>query len=158
MLICPLSRHHDRKAFDCGNDDLNRWLVQIATQHKRKLVSKTFVVVEAESSSEIIGYYAISLLELRNEELPADLQQQLPHRVPAFRLGRLAVSTRHQGKKIGEHLLFDAVDRVTRISGEAGGVALVVDAKDSAIEFYRRYGFEVMSDHANKLLLPIRPE
>ena len=158
MLIRPLSKRHDTKGFDCGNDDLNRWLVQIAGQHGKKLVSKTFVAAENETASEILGYYAIGLLELRNEELPANLQQRLPRQVPAFRLGRLAVSSRHQGKKIREFMLFDAIDRVTRISEEAGGVGLVVDAKDSAIGFYQRYGFETMADHPNRMILAIRAE
>ena len=105
MLIRPLSKRHDTKGFDCGNDDLNRWLVQIAGQHGKKLVSKTFVAAENETASEILGYYAIGLLELRNEELPANLQQRLPRQVPAFRLGRLAVSSRHQGKKIRKLLV-----------------------------------------------------
>ncbi len=55
-------------------------------------------------------------------------------------------------------MLFDAIDRVTRISEEAGGVGLVVDAKDSAIGFYRRYGFEIMADHPNRMILAIRAE
>ena len=55
-------------------------------------------------------------------------------------------------------MLFDAIDRVTRISEEAGGVGLVVDAKDTAIGFYRRYGFEIMADHPNRMILAIRPE
>src|SRR6266498_592749 len=99
MFILPLSRRHDRHGFDCGNDDLNRWFIQVASQHKRKLVSKTFVATETESGAEVVGFYAISLLELMNEELPVELQKRLPQRVPAFRLGRLAVSTKHQGKK-----------------------------------------------------------
>lgn len=158
MLILPLSNHHDRNGFDCGNDDLNRWFAQVATQHKRKLVSMTFVAAETAKASEVIGFYAISLFELLNVELPAAYQKRLPHRVPAFRLGRLAIATRYQGKQLGEHILFDAIDRVTRISQEVGGVGLVVDAKASAVSFYQRYGFESMADHPNKMFLPINPE
>ena len=158
MFILPLGKHHDRNGFDCGNDDLNRWFVQVSSQHQRKHVSKTFVATETEFAPEVVGFYAISLLELLNEELPVELQKRLPQRVPAFRLGRLTVATKHQGKKIGEFLLFDAIDRVTRISQEVGGVGLIVDAKDAAIAFYKRYGFEVMTEHPNKMFLPIPPE
>ena len=28
MLILPLNNEHDKKAFDCGETDLNRWLAQ----------------------------------------------------------------------------------------------------------------------------------
>lgn len=157
MLVIPLSNRHDREAFDCGNSDLNRWFREVASQHKRKLVSGTFVVTESALATEVLGFYAISLLELLNDELPTALKKRLPQRVPAFRLGRLAVSVSHRGKRIGEHLLFDAIDRATRVSQEIGGVGVVVDAKDSAVEFYRRYGFAVMPDHPNKLFLAIQP-
>ena len=51
-------------------------------------------------------------------------------------------------------MLFDALERTTRISGEVGGIGLVVNAKHSAVDFYQRYGFEQMADHPQNLFLP----
>jgi predicted GNAT family N-acyltransferase len=90
-----------------------------------------------------------------NADLPASINKRLPEKVPVFRLGRLATAKRHQGNRIGEVMLFDAIDRVTRISTEAGGVGLVVNAKPTAVNFYQQYGFEQMSDHHLNLFLPI---
>lgn len=53
-------------------------------------------------------------------------------------------------------MLFDAIDRATRIAQEIGGIDLVVNSKLSAIVFYRQYGFEQMQDHPRNLFLPIR--
>ena len=61
----------------------------------------------------------------------------MPESVPVFRLGRLATASNHQGKSIGELMLFDAIDRVTRIATEIGG--LLVNAKLSAFDL--QYGF-----------------
>ncbi|MDP3438137.1 MAG: GNAT family N-acetyltransferase [Azonexus sp.] len=72
-----------------------------------------------------------------------------------FRLGRLATAMKHRRNGIGEHLLFDAIDRVTRIAKEVGGIGLVVNAKHSAVEFYQKYGFEQMADHSQNLFLSI---
>ena len=36
MLVLPLNDGHDKKRFDCGDDDLNRWFSQVARQHKEK--------------------------------------------------------------------------------------------------------------------------
>lgn len=155
MRVLSLHDGHDRKGFDCGNDDLNRWFLQTARQHKEKGVSSTFVVVSSESSAEVLGFYAISLAELINADLPAQYQKRLPTRVPAFRLGRLATARPHQRKGIGEYMLFDAIDRVARIAQEIGGVGLVVNAKPSAVSFYERYGFEPMADHPHNLFLQI---
>ena len=154
MLVLPLNDRHDRKGFDCGDADLNGWLSQTARQHKEKGVSSTFVLVAEETSTEVLGFYAISLAELVNADLPAQYRKRLPTRVPVFRLGRLATSLQHRGKGIGEHLLFDAIDRVTRIAQEVGGIGLVVNAKHSAVDFYQQYGFEQMADHTPNLFLP----
>lgn len=155
MIFLPLNSQHDRKAFDCGNDDLNRWFSQVARQHKERGVSSTFVAVADSASPVVLGYYALSVTELVNKELSAHHRKRLPERVPAFRLGRLAVSVHHKGRRIGESLLFDAIDRVTRISKDVGGVGLVVNAKPTAIDFHKQYGFEHMADHPLNLFLPI---
>jgi predicted N-acetyltransferase YhbS len=155
MIFLPLSSQHNRKGFDCGNDDLNRWFKQVARQHKDRGVSSTFVAVADNTSTEVLGYYAITVAELVNTDLPMQHQKRLPARIPVFRLGRLAVSVQHKGQRIGEALLFDAIDRITRISQEVGGTGIVVNAKPTAIEFYKQYGFEQMSDHPLNLFLPI---
>ena len=41
-------------------------------------------------------------------------------------------------------MLFDAIDRVSRIAGEVGGVGLVVNAKPPAVDFYKS-----MTTHAD---------
>jgi GNAT superfamily N-acetyltransferase len=155
MLVLPLSSWHDRDGFDCGDAQLNGWFAQIAKQHKDKGVSSTFVVAATDVGTEVFGFYAISMAELVNGDLPVHSRKRLPARVPVFRLGRLATSKTQQSKGVGEFMLFDAIDRVTRIATEVGGVGLVVDAKPSAVDFYKRYGFEAMADHALHLFLPI---
>ena len=70
-------------------------------------------------------------------------------------LGRLATALSHRGKGIGEFMLFDAIDRATRIASEVGGVGLVVDANPTAVESYQTYGFEQMADHPQNLFLPL---
>jgi GNAT superfamily N-acetyltransferase len=154
MLVLPLNDSHNRKNFDCGDADLNGWLKQTARQHKENGVSSTFVSVANETSVEILGLYAISLAELVNANLPEQYGKRLPDKVPVFRLGRLATALVHRGKGIGEFLLFDAIDRATRVAGEVGGIGLVANAKLSAVDFYQRYGFEPMADHPQNLFLP----
>lgn len=153
MLILPLHVGHDRKGFDCGDAELDAWFAQVARQHKEKGVSATFVAVADATSTEVLGFYAISLAELVTTDLSPPQRKKLPARVPVFRLGRLATARAHQGKGIGEAMLFDAIDRVTRIAAEVGGIGLVVNAKPSAVDFYHRYGFARMTDHPRNLFL-----
>lgn len=155
MLVLPLNNDHDRKEFDCGDEELNAWFAQVARQHKEKGVSSTFVAVADKTRVEVLGFYAISLAELVSTDLPAHYRKRLPAKVPVFRLGRLVTAQGHQGKGIGAFMLFDAIDRVSRIAQEVGGVGIVVNAKPSAIGFYHQYGFEQMADHPRNLFLAL---
>jgi len=113
------------------------------------------VAVETGESAEIFAFYSVSIAELRSDEVPDAWRNKLPHKVPVFRIGRLAVSRAHQGTGLGRLLLANAVSRLTRLSTEIGGVGIIVDAKPEAVDFYRRYGFEQMADHPHNLFLLI---
>jgi predicted GNAT family N-acyltransferase len=70
-----------------------------------------------------------------------------------YRLGRLAVASTSQGRRLDALLLGDAISRIRRVALDVGGVFILVDAKPDAVGFYRQYGFEPMSDHPLKLLM-----
>ena len=77
--------------------------------------------------------------------------------LPATLLGRLAVSQKHRGKKLGRLLLMDALYRTWRTSLEVASLGLVADAiNDSAREFYLHHEFLPLVDHPNRLFLPVR--
>lgn len=157
MQVLPLTGSHDRQGFDCGHQELNGWLWQVARQHQDKGLSKTFVAVREETPNSICGYYALTLAELENRYLPDAWQKKLPRRIPGVRLGRLAVDKQYQGKGLGELLLVDALTRAQRIYTEAGGIGLFVDAIDEqAAGYYRRFGFVASPDNPLLLFLPAK--
>ena len=152
MQVLPLTGNHERLGFDCGRQELNDWLQQVARQHQDKGLSKTFVATREEQPALICGYYALTLAELENRHLPAAWRKKLPRRIPGVRLGRLAIDKDFQGKGLGELLLVDALTRARRIYTDAGGIGLFVDAIDEqAAGYYRRFGFLASPD--NPLLL-----
>ena len=156
MQIQALTGNHNRQAFDSGCQELDNWLKRIARQHQEKGLSKTFVATDAESAEIIFGYYALTLSEIDNAHLPESRRKSLPRRIPGIRLGRLAVHKNHQGKKLGELLLVDALMRTRRIFNEAGGIGLFVDALDlHAVSYYSRFGFESTPDNPLMLFLPV---
>jgi hypothetical protein len=61
---------------------------------------------------------------------------------------------RQKGTGLGELVLFDAIDRISKAAQVVSGVGLVVDAKPAAVEFYLASGFEQMLDPPLKLFLP----
>lgn len=157
MLIVPLTGSHDRQGFDSGRAELNDWLQRVARQHQDKGLSKTFVAVLEDQPEQICAYYALTLTEVDTAALSEQRRRKLPRMIPGVRLGRLAVHQRYQGKRLGEIMLMDAIERVRRITEHAGVVGLFVDAiDDKAAQFYARYGFEAFQDEPLKLFLPVK--
>lgn len=150
-----LRAEHDRKAFSCGVEPLDRYFREQATQDIRRRVSACYVAID-EATSAIAGYYTLAAGGVPLDEMPSQLAKRLPRyaSVPVVRMGRLAVDQHYRGKKLGAALLWDAVLRATR--SEIAAFALVVDAKDTtAADFYRHHGFVALDDEQRRWLLPL---
>lgn len=156
LQISELSGRHDRESFDCGSPELNSYLKEVAGQHVRKSLARVYVVHEDSDPAHIIGFYSLNGCEIQSEELPDPFQGKFPRRIPAVRLGRLAVAVAYQGQGIGERLLFHAMWNVGQVDAIIGAAALLVDAKDEAAKrFYVKYGFLEFPDRPLNLFLPI---
>jgi GNAT superfamily N-acetyltransferase len=150
-------RRHDRKAFSCGVDALDRFLQKHAHQAMRRGVSQTFVLVPVGNTSAIVGFYTLAPAEVLLANLQiSDARPLPPYPVPCFRMGRLARDQRWRGEGIGPLLLGCAVQRCLDAKRSVGGYALVVDAKDAAAAgFYLRHGFRAYRDTPGSLYLPL---
>ena len=149
-------RRHDRAAFDCGVEPLNRYLKVLATQHRSKGIATTFVLVDTDRPTQILGYYALSAAALSFASLEEDDRKGLPaYPIPAVRIGRLAAAS-VRGKGIGELLLQNAIKRILQSRSTLGVYAVVVETKDTAAErFYRRYGFRLCDPQSRQMYLPL---
>ncbi len=152
-----IGRQHDRAGFDCGSPALNEYLRRYARQNHESGGAKTFAAVQADAPARVLGYYSISPASVEFARVPAEVTRRLgAYEVPAFRLGRLAVSTAVQGRQIGSALLFAAGRRALSVAAEVGGVALAIDAKDErAAGWYERFGALRLLDDPLKLVLPL---
>jgi len=150
---------HDREAFDCGEAALNDYLQKTAQQHLQKGIANTYVLVNRAEPRRIIGFFTISFLEVDISEVPAEYRKKLPRtRLPAAKLGRLAVDKRNQGSNYGSLMLADAMRRVAdAIRRVAGVVGLFVDAKNAGVAgYYRKFGFIPLEDNPLFLMLPLQ--
>jgi ribosomal protein S18 acetylase RimI-like enzyme len=151
----PLSDVHDRSSFGCGEEALDRYLRTQATQDIRRRIASCFVAVEV-ATSHLAAYYTIAAAGIPTTELPSDLIKRLPRypTLPAVRIGRLAVDVRFHGRGLGGALLADAVRRT--LQAPPAVFTLLVDAKnDSAVAFYRHYGFLPLASQPKTLFLPL---
>jgi GNAT superfamily N-acetyltransferase len=158
FFLEPLNKHHDRKAFSCGIEPLDKYFRTQARQDIDKKVAATFVLVDSQTS-QIAGFYTLSATTIPMPELPEAIAKRLPRYpfVPATLIGRLAVDKRYQGKKLGEFLLLDALKRSWDQTRQIGAAAVVVDAKnEAALGFYLKMGFIQFRDDPMRLFLPMK--
>lgn len=154
-MVEPLDKKHDRNAFSCGNDALDRYLHEQASQDVRKRVATVFVLTVAHVNI-VIGYYSLSSCSVDLDEWPEALKKKLPRYpvVPVTLLGRLALDKKHHGKGLGEYLLMDALWRCSTVAREIASVAVIVDAADDkARRFYEHYGFCAFPKQSDRLFL-----
>ena len=151
------SKVHDCAGFDCGVPVLNDYLARFATQHRRRGISQTYVLVDPATPALVLGYYTLSAAQIDVAFLSEADRKRLPRfPLPCFRMGRLACSTDQQGKGIGRLLIGCAVDRCLKARAEVAAYALIVDAKDDkAKAFYEHYGFVPCVDQTRTLYLPL---
>jgi predicted GNAT family N-acyltransferase len=148
---------HDCVGFDCGVPALNDYLRKFASQHRRRGVSQTFVLVDDSAPTQVLGYYMLSAAQLEAGSLSDAERKRLPrYPIPCIRMGRLAVSSASRGEGHGRLLIGLAVERCLKARQEVAAYALVVDAKDEiAVEFYRHYGFTACRDAPLTLYLAL---
>jgi len=148
--IEPLAGH-DRKSFDSGSDELDRYFRERATQDMRRRVAACFVAVADDGG--VAGVYTLAATSILLDALPPERARKLPRYplVPAVLLGRLAVSLAHQGRRLGAALVADALLRAGR--AEIAAHAMLVDAKDeNAARFYEHFGFERLPKRPRALI------
>ncbi len=154
--IEPLGKHHDRAAFSCGDEALDRYLRKQARQDHAKDIARVFVAVGPERH-EIAGFYTLSSYTIDLGELPDAQSRRLPRypEIPAALIDRLAVALDHQGQGLGEILLIDALRRIIETGETVASYATVVHAiNERAVGFYTKYGFIPYPNHPNHLFLP----
>lgn len=153
----PISKAHDREAFDCGETELNEFLLRHARQSHEKGGAKTFVATPIDDGKRVLGFYSLSPASIDYARVPALARKGLArYDVPVFRLGRLAVDRTVQGHSLGGQLLLAAGRRCLLAAAEVGGVALLIDAKNERVAaWYEAYGALPLLDASRSLVLPL---
>jgi hypothetical protein len=62
---------HYCAAFDCGVPALKDYLREFASQHRRRGVSQTYVLVDGAAPKHVYGYYTLNAVQLEAESRAA---------------------------------------------------------------------------------------
>jgi GNAT superfamily N-acetyltransferase len=156
LLKCQLLQpHHHLEDFTSGEATLDQWLKNSALTNQKRGLSRTFVLLASDSSTnQVVGYYTLAAHVIERDHLSKRLGHGLPHQTPAILLGKLALDLSLQGQGYGGDLLAHAMAACERIARQLGSRFLVVDALNTtAARFYQHYGFTAVPDQTSMRLI-----
>lgn len=145
------------KPFDCGNTDLNGFLLEDnasvpnAKHHANELIAVTYVI-EDDDEGQTVAYF--SLLndkidrEITDNKVWNRLSREIPNikrrkSQPAVKIGRLAVSSAYQGQGWGARIIGFLKQWFTE-NNKTGCRYITVDALAERVGFYEKYGFNIL--------------
>ena len=147
------------KPFDCGNTDLNGFLLETnadepnATLSERELMASTYIV-EDNQTHDTLAYF--SLLHDKIDRQIVDratwnkLSRMIPNSkrrssYPALKIGKLAVSKTYKEHGLGT-MIINYIELLYLHERHAGCRYITVDALRGAEAFYRKNYFQRLVD------------
>jgi GNAT superfamily N-acetyltransferase len=142
--VRKLEKRDDRKEFKSGEIEIDRFFVKFAGQNQFKhKIGNTYIAIEKETQN-ILAYVTISVSSLKIDDLDISEFNKLPnYPLPILRIARLGVDEKFQSQGIGKLLLQKMFYLAMEIEELVGCVGIFVDAKEDAINFYKKYAFEI---------------
>lgn len=140
-VIQKLDRSHIVDPFDCGYEDLNRYISRFALNNQSAGSAQTYVAI---ADKKVVGYYSLAVGAVAHSQAPTRMAKGLAHHpVPVMLLARLAVDNTFKGRCLGAALLHDALARTLQAAEIAGIRAVIVHAKDDIARcFYEHFDFD----------------
>ena len=150
-----LSDDYPLESFDCGDEDLNDFLLHDAKAFQKKQIANTYIL---ESDGNILAYFCISndkfsrqnssntMWKRIKKEFPIEKQFSS---YPSVKIGRFAVDKAAHGTGLGSELMTSLKFLLKEKHVVSAFRFLTVDAYIKAIPFYEKNDF--------RLLLPNDP-
>lgn len=144
--------------FDCGDTELNYFLENFALLFQKRHFGVTILCFADSSKQTILGYYTLCPASVQRELLPdKHFSGPRPNPIPGFRLCRLAVDSKFQGKGFGKFLFVHALKKCLDQAAQIGGSVVIIDAKhEAAKQFYERFGFVALKNNPLTLVQTIK--
>jgi GNAT superfamily N-acetyltransferase len=136
--------------FDCGDDDLNAFLMNDAKAFMQKKIANTFLLTDDEKT---VAYFSLLTDKISKRDTTNSnwrrLKKKFPHEkhfnsYPAIKIGRFAVSQDYRGQNIGSELMTYIKRTLHENKLYAAFRFITVDAYLSAIPFYEKNDFRLL--------------
>ena len=144
-----LGTKHDLSEFKCASDDLNDFLKNDALSQQNSKLNITKLVM---CDDLVVAYVSlltdtILLKDIRDEDIKQDIKDQLSlnskkRKLPAIKIGRLAVDEKYSGKGLGSEILMSVLFNIKNIAENSVGLRFVtVEGYATAYNFYANHNF-----------------
>ena len=149
MRVVRLTKDYIFGDFDCGNKDLNEFLLKDSKLYMDRRLAVTYII---ESDNDTVGYFSVSNDKLTVREVDKSAWRKIKrffnhekHRsdYPAVKVGRLAVNKKYQGSDIGSDIL-NFIKSMFVHKNRTGCVFVTVDALREALPFYLKNSFKCL--------------
>ena len=146
LKIRRLTGDYEFKSFDCGEDDLNDFLLNDAKNYLKYLLSVTYII---ENDNDIVGYFSVSNDRISfadsDKTTWRKIKSLFPHRkhrkdYPAVKIGRFGINENYKGQRWGSRII-NLIKQMFTTNNRTGCCFVTVDALTSAIGFYEKNGF-----------------
>jgi GNAT superfamily N-acetyltransferase len=150
--LARLTQDANIQPFECTDKDLNDFLLNDAKNYLNSMLAVTYVIQDDE---EIIAYFSLSNDSLSKNDEETSMWNKINRNIPnekrrrtypAVKIGRLAVSSKHQGKGFGTHIILMVREMYFPEMQSAGCRFLTVDAYRDALPFYEKNKFKFLTD------------
>ncbi len=141
------------KSFDCGDADLNDFLVSDAKNYFRAMMAITYLL-EDNKELKTVAYYSLLNDKIVFDPEDKKFWNRLNRKIantkrrkeyPAVKIGRLAVSKDYAGNHIGESILLQ-IKHIFATMRRSACRFITVDAYSAAVPFYEKCGFMFLSE------------
>lgn len=153
--IYKLSDNEQVKSFDCGDADLNDFILNDAFLYRKEKLAVTYIYMNKDNSDDIAAFFClandrISLADFETKSRYNRFSRRFanPKRLksyPAAKIGRLGVSASMKGKEIGSTLI-DFIKNFFLVDNKTGCRFITVDAYSEAVPFYVKNGFVPLNE------------
>ncbi len=156
LQVVILNGDHDLNSFLCENQELQDFLKQDALINQYNFISVTRLVFY---HGKLVGYFTLVNDVIRKKEVRTEDGEGDYHYTfyPALKIGRLATHSDYQRRGIGRYMLRRIFAFWFRLSKYVGCRIITVDAKPTAVGFYKRFGFReaIVSDKLSQDTIPM---
>ena len=140
--------------FDCGDDDLNDFILTDAPLYYKVRLATSYVL-ENSQTKEVYGYFSLAHDRISLTDFPSNsaynrfrkqffAQGKMFKSYPALKICRLATSKECRGEGIGA-MIVNMIVTSYKKDNKAGCRFITVDAYADALPFYDKMGFIPLS-------------